>query len=210
MLVFFEGNDLDDLIHENERLFKARTGRKEQRNLESFSRQTSFLTAVYNLLTRSQKEMLECNAVYEVDGRSKPVRLRYAPPGSDDLPAGLKSMLLESLRGWAVAANRLNVKPWLVYMPCKERVLHRHLKYREHAPRQVTEWTPTDLPDLVKATCHEVGIEFVDVSPRLIAEAARGRLTFNIRDSHLNSEGSLCVAEVLADALRQELESRPK
>jgi hypothetical protein len=209
MIVFFEGNDIDDLIRENERLLHARTGNKENRSLEALPRQSSFIKAVCKLLEPSRPMTISDNAIFEVDGHSKPVRIRYAPLGSARLPAGIKAMLRESLQCWAAAAKRLNVKPWLVFMPCKHRVLHRHLKYMDHAPRWITEWAPTDFPDIVQAMCREAGIEFIDLSPRLIAEAARGRLTFNATDSHLNREGSLCVAEELADALRHELETRP-
>jgi len=210
MVVFYEGNDLGDLIGENESLLKARAGRKENRSLEELPRQSSFLKAIWKMLRPSPPSRRSYNARFEVDGRSVPIAVSpYSPPGSDRLPGGVRAMLTESLRGWATTANRLNVKPWLVFMPCKLRVLHKHLKYTDGTPSAITERAPSDLPDLVRAMCRDVGIEFIDVSPRLIDAAARGRLTFNTVDTHLNAEGSACVAEVLADALRKDLQSRP-
>jgi hypothetical protein len=209
MVVFFEGNDLDDLVAENNQVWKARTGHKEDRSLENLPKQTSLLKALYKACQPSPPKKLLYNAYYEFDGRRVPIRIAYAPPGSAGLSSGVRAMLVESLRGWAATANRLNLKPWLVFMPCKARVFHHYLKFMDHAPRNMADWTPNDLPEFIQSICGDAGITFIDVTPRLRVETAKGHLTYPTSDTHLNTLGSICVAEVLAAALNKDSQHSP-
>jgi hypothetical protein len=66
------------------------------------------------------------------------------------------------------------------------------------------DWVPSDLPEVVGAICKDKGIHFIDVTPELIAETARGHLTYQTWDSHLNRQGSAGVANAIINAWRNE------
>jgi hypothetical protein len=208
LVVFYEGNDLDDLVGGTKGLWQARRGNREDRSLEELPRQTSFLKAIYNVLKGPEKVTIQrFDGFYEHDGRRVPIRLSGSAPGGD-LPSVVRGMLVNSLQGWAETAKRLRLKPWLVFMPCKSRVFHKHVQFMEDAPPNLVRWKPNDLPDLIRAICKDADIEFIDVTPRLMAETEQGRLTYPPLDSHLNRLGSMCVAEVLTERLGREFQPK--
>jgi hypothetical protein len=107
-----------------------------------------------------------------------------------------------ALTGWGEAARSLELKPWLLYLPCKERVLHERLTLLPGAPPYLANWRPTDLPDLMRRLCGRHGIEFIDATGDLLRLTSTGVLSFNtIWDSHLNKQGSATVGHTLAAAL---------
>jgi hypothetical protein len=112
-----------------------------------------------------------------------------------------KSTLSESLAAWAAACRELNMESSLVYLPCKRRVLHGHLRQGQDYPEP--NWQPGDLPAHVQAECAKHQIRFIDATPQLTQKAAEGVLTFNtIYDTHFNAEGHRVIAELLAQQLK--------
>ena len=46
------------------------------------------------------------------------------------------------LRRWATVSRRLDAVPWLVFMPCKRRVLDGHLRFAPDAAGEIAECMP--------------------------------------------------------------------
>lgn len=210
VMIFFEGNDLIDLERETQwtHLFAA-TGKREYRD---FKKQPSFLRAGYRFLARRMRgehlhKRFFRNAYFAADDGEVAVSVSYTPPAADAVSPSARHGLGRALAAWAATADTLGMKPWLVYMPCKRRVLHERLRFIDETPQDFVDWRPTDLPAWVKQQAETHGIGFIDVTPVLLRETRQGRLTYNpIWDTHLNRRGSALVAEVLADTLRHHLD----
>lgn len=209
VMVFFEGNDIKDLLREEQALqtFKSKSS---YRLLRHFAKQSSFLRASYRLLrhvvsgTPGKNEKLFQNAYFinSYTGEEVPVSVRYTPPSKDQLTAEQIARLEDAIFKWSEAAESLGITPWLVYMPAKRRVLDGYLRFTENAPQKVADWHPTDLPDLIQDISERYGIGFIDVTPALVRETSNGNLTYNpIWDTHLNRLGSFVVAQEIADEL---------
>ena len=210
LMVFFEGNDLTDVEREAQwaLLFEV-TGRREYRD---FVKQSSFFKAGYRFLSRLvkgdfQQDHFFRNAYFQANDGDVAVSVNYTPPGSDAVSPLTRYYLDRALADWAETADTLGLKPWLVYMPCKRRVLHDRLRFIDETPQEFVDWRPTDLPAFMEQRADTHGIGFIDVTPVLLRETRQGRLTFNpIGDTHLNRRGSALVAKVIADTLREHLE----
>lgn len=208
VLAFFEGNDLGDLLREWRQLREARRRRArglppvgERSRLDSQEPQSSVLKAAYRLLTRPPRstEGPRPNAFFEHRGTRVPVSVTYTPPSLDRVSVRIRELLGSALTDWAEVANALGVEPWLLYLPCKRRVLHQWLVFEPDAPRELRHWSPSRLPDQVRRMAEVRGISFVDATEALQAEAAAGRLPYNgVWDTHLNRQGTEAVAELLA------------
>jgi len=208
LMVFFEGNDLDDVAREA--AWKRNFEQTGARPYRTFERQSSFLVAVYRFLRGLGEDEVQPSRIYQNASFVTPrgeqaVTVSYAPPGSDRVGRETIAALNRALSGWSKTARALGMKPWLVYMPSKRRVLDGHLRFSAvGASPEVVAWQPNDLPAFVKELSAQHGLDFIDVTPALVRETGRGRMTFNgIWDTHLNRHGSAVVAEVLAEALRE-------
>ncbi len=207
VIVFFEGNDLEDLAGECKALTRwEETGHRETRE---FGKQSSFLRAVNKLVWRARHEGWFragpkpgwIHAYFTSSEGDIPVRLGYAPPGGAQLPSGTLGDLDRFFRRYAGFQADRHVTAWLAYMPCKERVLHGRIAFTADAPGKVKAWQPTDLPEVVSGLCARHGIGFIDLTPALAGEARDKRLPFNAVDTHLNAQGSLVVGRELARRL---------
>lgn len=203
LLVFFEGNDIADLEREQEAVDRFRTTRqREYRVLPP--PQASFVGPMYHWLSTvvNRQRTLSRNAYYETDHGSLPVWVLYRPPPPDELSAAQRGLLASVVASLAQVADALGVEPWLIYMPCKRRVLHGRLRFTAGADAQVAAWQPNRLPAFMGAIAARHSVRFFDLTPALVAATEGGRLTYNsVGDTHLNREGSLVVAEALAGAL---------
>ena len=209
LLVFYEGNDVIDLTREQDDLDRYRaTGIRPRRDLRP---QTSFLAALYRMLFRRPPAVAAWaaafdwrNAEFVAAGRSVPVSVLETAPGRRNLSWGQRNLLEQAVARWGETARRLHLHPWLVYMPCKRRVLHGHLRFRKNAARAIVNWRPTDLPDAMRCLATNNRIGFIDMTPALIEETKYGHLTYNaVWDPHLNRDGARVVAEEIARALTQ-------
>lgn len=206
LMVFFEGNDLTDLDREAGwlRAFE-RTGTRTYRRLE---KQPSLLKALYRLTARLARGEVRhtrffSNAYLATPEGEQAVSVHYTPPASDAVPSVTKEALRQALAAWAAEARARGMRPWLVYMPCKRRVFHGHLRFTAETPQDLAAWQPTDLPALAGQLAAEHAMGFIDVTPALVRETRQGRLTYNpVWDTHLNRHGASIVARTLADTLR--------
>ena len=202
ILVFFEGNDIADTVREQRQTVRWNSsGTREFRDLAA-NKQSSFFLALGRRMRSLWRPIRVTNATMRFPDEQKPITVSYSPPGRSELSAEEFSILNSALADWADIARDHAMRPRLVYMPCKRRVLHGRLQFLEHTHQRLAEWQPTDLPELVQDLCDRNGIHFIDVTPALMAETDRGNLNYNsIWDTHLNRHGSLTVARAIADAL---------
>jgi hypothetical protein len=212
VLGFFEGNDLYDIEQEESRLQRAKAGVYAPADVYKFRSERSAIRFLYEAICSLGsasswrpvlgKKVDYANAVFHGAGGDIPVTLAYAPPASSNLPPEWVARLDRAVAGWAEAASELQLKPWLLYLPCKERVLYGRATVLPSAPANLVRWKPTDLPDLVRSLCGKHGIKFIDATEDLCRLTSKGLLTYNtICDSHLNKQGSHCVGRTLAAAL---------
>ena len=203
LIVFFEGNDLDDLARETEAVRQwTSTGKRGYRE---FRQQTSLIRAAYSavyelFLGRSDRWPDQITAHFQSAEGPVPVTFYYTPPGSAQLSAATMRQLEEFFAQYEAWGHRQRVTPWLAYMPTKERVLYGQVTFAPSAPDSLRRWQPTDLPEVIRRLSERHGIRFVDLTPALTANTKRTReLAYNsIHDTHLNALGSRIVGEELA------------
>jgi len=201
IIVFFEGNDLDDLRREYAALVRYRgTGQREYRE---FKKQTSMLRALFRLryTLRPQKTPHDPVTAYFKSAHGDiPITLDYPPQNKAQISAESMHQLEYFFRRYAAFAQGWRIKAWLVYMPCKLRVVHGQIEFSESAPEELRKWEPTDFPQVISALSDQYGVEFIDLTPALMEETKSSReLVFNsIYETHLNSLGSMVVARTIA------------
>ena len=211
VLVFNEGDDLDDLRREAGELYRFESsGRRGYRRIEP---QSSLLRALLGRPTRSTRALLDAgagatrraNADLMLPGVEQPVRVRISQrvPGPRSLPQERIEQLDEVLRRWVESARRLGLEPWVVYMPCKHRILDPYLRFDDDVEAALRDWNPTALPVLVERIARAHGAGFIDAGPRLARATARGGLVYHPIDIHLTETGSAQVGRLLAARLAE-------
>ena len=206
MIVFFEGNDLDDLNAEFAALDRFRTtGEREYRR---FKKQTSLLRAITDIGRQPRRKELvnRLSALFKSATGDIPVSLDYLPPETTRLPETTLARLEYFFGEYNEFARRAGVTAWLAYMPCKIRVLYNHIAFLDSAPEIQKKWKPTDLPQTIARLSQRHGLRFIDLTPALVEETNRRKiLLFNpYYDTHLNSAGARVVGEELARRLAGE------
>lgn len=202
VLAFFEGNDLDDNKRElREREHFRTSGEKPD---HSIARQSSLLKTIMNLVRDAKKIRLSdrsyVNAFFKSGDKEIPVTIADAPPSKAEMSADHSKAMLLSLDEYAAACTKAGMKAHLLYIPCKRRVMHGHLRQVNDYPQP--DWQPGDLPEHLQAECEKRGIAFINATPALSAAAAQGQACFNtIYDTHLDATGHQIIGDVLAKAL---------
>jgi hypothetical protein len=205
LIVFFEGNDLLDLVREYQALERWKNGGK--RELRQFTTQTSLVPALLEgillfgkkLKPKSDNDLVQ--AFFNTSKEKFPVTLNYAPPGMSQIRAN--TSLMEKLHYFFKEYSSLKndtVTTWLAYMPCKHRVLYNFLEYSPETDIMISEWIPSDLPVLIQELSKQYGVQFIDLTPALVSETTKSKkLVYNsLFDSHLNRYGSEIVGHELA------------
>jgi hypothetical protein len=204
VIVFYEGNDLQDIAWERRALeFHARTGKRGYRTIP---RQTSLLGAVRDISRQPprQRGPLELtNEVHHFESRNGPVPVTLAPFAPH--PEDLQPQVIQEWEGFLDAfhafGQRHGVEILLAYMPCKARVLMGAVRRTNTAGSPDEIWTPTPLPGWVAEGCRRHGIAMIDLTPGLRAVVETDGLSpYNTMvDTHLNARGSHAVARALAN-----------
>jgi hypothetical protein len=205
MIVFFEGNDLENLANEYKALVRWRkTG---QREFREFRKQPSLVRALYEVVRRVKRNLSHHGESYPINAYFKsslgniPVMLLYSPPGRSQLSNEAMHHLNYFFRQYAdFGKKNRQITLWLAYMPSKRRVLHRQIEFTASASVKLKRWQPTDLPEVISGLCNQHGIKFIDLTPALVRETDHNKkLLYNsVYDTHLNSHGSLVVGLELA------------
>jgi hypothetical protein len=204
IIVFFEGNDLDDLADERRAL--DRPNETRQRGSREFRKQSSLARAINQMMRRAMSTLRRraepsyITAHFKSSHGQIPVTLMYTPPGRAQLSRETTNQLDDFFREYSVFGRDRRVTVWLAYMPSKRRVLHGQIAFTSAASNNLKNWQPTDLPEVISELCDRYRVRFIDLTPSLIAETNRSRqLLYNsIWDTHLNARGSLVVAQELS------------
>lgn len=205
VLVFFEGNDLDDLrLEEMRRQRSSLPGYRHQNPL--FARHQAQVSLTRALLdwwsSRSPAAVgSAANATYQVAGTEQRVTVNYAPTvlGED---RQLRQSLVSALDRWGRVCREHELDAWLLYMPCKHRVLAEFIRLDGNAHPVLRGWRPNQLPGQLQTLCMERNINFIDPTVQLKKMAASGENPFNtVYDTHLNQAGSAAVGQLLAERM---------
>lgn len=202
-IMFFEGNDLQDLEVESHRLrWFQQTGKRPSAQPKP---QCSLLRAICDLILRpvppaAPDAAPAPDAYLDVAGKRIAVDFGSVPVAASDVNPKLREALDDFLACYGTWARERGLEAWLFYLPAPLRVWHGRLDFTEQAPEQVRLWQPTDLPDHLEQLVQAHGLRFCDLTPALIeATHTREVLLFNPRfDTHLNATGSAVVAEAMA------------
>ena len=206
VLVFFEGNDLDDLVAEGARQVRAtRPGYRHGNLLQTHVPQRSLTRALFNSLENlsASPPLSAANATYEVAGQRQRVTVNYAPR---QMQVGGQrwELMLEALDRWVQLCEEHELQAWLLYIPCKHRVLHPFLQLDANAHPVLRSWKPGGLPAQLSRLCGNRRVVFLDATAVLQRSAAEGRLPYNtVFDTHLNERGSRQVGELFLEHLEQ-------
>lgn len=206
VVVFYEGNDLEDMAREEEDLDRFRaTGERPDRRIVP---QTSLLVGMVEVargLGRGSLPGIEREPVHRYLSAAGPVpvHLTGVLPRDRRLPEDVVARLERFLGEYGVWARERGVAAWVAYMPSKARVLHGRVEYDRWKPQGREPWWPEELPGLVEAACGRHGVGFVDLTPGLVETSLEhGGLLFNpLEEVHLNAAGSIRVAGLLAEQL---------
>ena len=207
LIVFFEGNDLEDMDLELAAMNRWESARERPRR--DVVPQSSLLVALADAWAgvpgdrRGAKSVPRVYTFHSAAG-PVPVHLTEVPHQRRRLPEdamGRVQRFLGEYHGWSQARG---VEAWLAYMPCKARVLHGRIEGEDPRSLHPGPWWSEELPGLVREACGRQGIRWVDLTaPLLEASRVRGELVFNpLFEAHLNARGSEIVAEELVRRLR--------
>ena len=211
--VFFEGNDLQDMVLESQRLSRIETGARGHVDLIANRKTQSSLTgAIQNaLFAPSRLEIYgpAVNATLSRGSESVRFKLDYTPVGSEMLgPVG--DQFRVAIEKLADLCRQRELKLWCVYMPTKRRVFHS-LRYEVDTDATLhlrQPWQPSDLPQWLELQCRQKQIEFVDATPSLIELNKSAEFSHNlVFDTHLSVAGARVVAESLAAKMQLVIEN---
>jgi hypothetical protein len=204
VLVFFEGNDVQDTYGEYDalELYKATGVRPRRVVLPEHSFVNASLEMLRGVLNKPQPQSFQ-NAWFKYGESELPVTLSAQLPLDPlTMTAREHGALMAGVQAFADEAKALGLEPLLVYVPLNNRVYHGLVRWNEELPKEVREWQPNDLASLVEKLCAERGVAFLDVTPPLRAAAVAGHYVHNpIFDCHVNAEGARIIGEAVAEKL---------
>ncbi|SKB07439.1 hypothetical protein SAMN02745166_04695 [Prosthecobacter debontii] len=207
VLSFYDGNDVRDTEHEMEDLRRYQT--TGQRPSRESPPQSSLAMAAYQLAkaywSPSPGQQYQ-DAWLVAAGKEHPITLRPSPTPLDPekMTPQQKAALESAIAKWAATAERLGLRPWLLYIPANNRTYHGLIRFSSRTDPSARVWQPGTLPEFVQALCQKHGVSFINTYPTLREAAEKGTLVYNpILDTHLNQEGSRRIGELLASQLSQ-------
>jgi len=212
VLCFFDGNDVNDLVHESQETnFIRRTGHRMKH-----PKQTSLLAAVFERLERlrqkptsDKQEGLKPNATFVASSREHMVAIRpILPPRWEDLTKDRQDLVAAALTNWSVTVRSLGMQPWVMCIPDSRRVLNDRLHYVD-TNNILAHWRASQFGPHISKICADIGIRFIDTYPALRREVEAGSVPYNLFvDAHLSRHGSHIVAQVMAKALGADAQNR--
>lgn len=202
VLVFFEGNDVSDLLRE-ELLALGHVvdpREAERRGRPHRSLVGHLRTTLARALADPPPDPVEADVT--LGGTTFAVGLGPHPPGP--LSPAAAAALGASFGEWAETARRAGLRPWIAYLPEKLRALSLAGDVRPRPGVRPLGLAPdaAELPRQVLALASASGARAIDLLPPLVAASRTGLLCYHpVVDHHLSRDGARVVGEALADAL---------
>jgi len=164
-----------------------------------------FLAAVTTLLQRPRHGDVQRRAgIYTVnDGTSRDVYFYYDAKDLDRWQAEVPHVL-DVLSDAHASLKTEGADYAVVFLPTKLTILHPFCAWPPRSDLGDPARHSSDLRARVAERCRESGIPFADMTGPLRA-AAKTRLPFIVKDSHLNAYGHETLCEALAPWIRQML-----
>jgi hypothetical protein len=211
--MFFEGNDLKDVIHF--RKVTAEAGKPVSFWLPAWHRSFTYnaLAQFYSWYKRfSRPSGIKRSAVLRPpNGEAHTAYFVYSSPplSNDDLSA-----FDETTRKLA-AAHTLSAAQGarliVVFVPTKFRVFHSFCRFPEQS--ECRNWVLNDLPERLKRSMESISpdIGFLDLTPKLVNAVQTGSLPYCLDDDHWSPAGHQVAAEAINDyLLSMQPQSLPK
>lgn len=205
--VFFEGNDLAEmrLYPERRRMVEARTQFDAIWD-RSFTR--NVLAAIVAPRTCVPHSGIQQQFGIVKDQQGQRQRMYFVTP-LDELSSSDSQMLQETRRLLEVAhalCRERRIDFVVAFAPAKYRVYRDVADFQESGD-VMKHWGVNDLPGRLQSLVAAIdpGIGYVDLTPALQRESAKGLLTYYLDDTHWTAEGH----RVVADTLRETLRNRP-
>ena len=209
---FYEGNDLLDLAAYDAERARVRDARPESPRRAWYSRSLTrnalgWLVREYLRPEATEDSRLQVGRLVDRSGGTSPVyfssgdhqggpaRLRPRPD-SQELRR-FRSILAEA----KAECDRAGIDLIVAFIPTKFRVYRDLCTFDDDSPCR--SWPLDDLPTALGEAVASAspGIGFLDLTPRLRDEAARGVRPYLADDTHWSAEGHRSAAEALGDLL---------
>jgi hypothetical protein len=204
---FYEGNDLDDVARYEQHRQRSREQAACSTPWErSFVRNVLWALSdrVGQFLASDPADLVPQGTFLSDDGRK--VQLFFSNRGTQHSPQELavldKVVSILSAAHAACAMNQISLL--VVFVPEKFRVYRDYCAFRPENP--CTSWGLDDLPAQIggRVTALGPGIGFLDLTPALSAEAARGRLPYLTDDTHWSAAGHEVAGRTIAAFVSQQ------
>ncbi|WP_165245308.1 alginate O-acetyltransferase AlgX-related protein [Paludisphaera soli] len=218
---FYEGNDLQDLAAYESDRERVKALRPESPRRAWYGR--SFVRNAAGWLTRSSARDAtvpareRAGAFRDDQGASTPIYFSCGVHEGDAeaVPGRAKPETMARLKEVFAEAEALcrarGIELVVAFVPSKFRVYRDLCAFEAGSP--CPGWPVDDLPNAVAKAAREASpaIEFVDLTPRLHAEAEAGKLVYLPDDTHWSADGhqvaALAIAERLDDRERASTDS---
>ncbi len=196
--MFFEGNDLKDVIHYH----RATTPPQQRPSFwrafwgRSFARNA--LAQIYVQFKRALKPGgAKCSAVIQIPGGRRTVYFLYSPEplsGQDLAAIGETTRTIASAQQLSAAQGARLV---FVFIPTKFRVYRSFCQFPKGS--ECPNWVLNDLPDrlehAVKSISPEIG--YLNLTPDLMNAVQKGVMPYYPDDDHWSPEGNKVAAEAI-------------
>lgn len=185
VMVFYEGNDLKDLKEEYGRKMNfLKTGERSYENIMSGNH--SFVKAVWRY---AYWNWIYKDRTHYSSFHGNPVTFTGNPFNDQNLTGEEISLLKIAFSEWKSACDDLKLKPFVLFMPSKERVMGEYVS------------PPVSYGgsyDLIRTISLKENVQWLDATPVLKQCAANGVSPYILfGDGHLSQEGSDVIFELL-------------
>lgn len=199
--MFFEGNDLEDVLNYNRAMLQRRSSWSDFR-ARSFTRNALKRIERFVLAPAKSPGIEHSGFIEEPNG--KKLTMYFLPFPVEPLRNDELSAIDETGRILAVA-HRLcaehQARLILVFIPDKFRVFHEFCQFPEEA--ECRKWVVSDLPDRIRKAVKSISPEmvFLDLTPHLVDAVKKGEIPYYPDDDHWSPEGHRTAAQAINNYL---------
>lgn len=200
--MFFEGNDLQDVIAYRHDVDHPATYWHAVW-ARSFTR--SAYLAVQRVIDPPGKPpgVKRSGVLQTADG--KPVTAYFMYRSKPLSPEELQAVgqTVQTLAAVEKLCAAQQIQLIFAFVPTKFRVLHSFCQFP--AESECRNWIPTDLPERLRSglEASAPGVEYLDLTPSLVAAAANAELPYYPDDEHWSPAGHKVAAKAISDYLSQ-------